>query len=261
MIHVRQLSKAYEDEGELRTVVHAVDFDVLAGQVFGLLGPNGAGKTTILRILATVLKPTAGSVSVNGFDVVREPDLVRRQIGYVTTNTAIYERMTGWEMVEYFGRLHGLPPRPLHRRMEELFSQLGMDPLRHVLGSTMSTGMRQKVSIARALIHDPPVLIIDEATSGLDVVAAREVLTVIEQLRAYGKCILFSSHIMSEVRRLCDYICILSAGRVVAAGTTRELSERFAQSDMEELFYQLISRHHPPAPSSLLPPPLPNARA
>ena len=147
-----------------------------AGQIYGLLGPNGAGKTTALRILSTVLQPTGGKASISGFDVVTQATDVRRQIGFISANTAVYDRMTGWEMVEYFGRLHGIPGELLTANMESLFERLKMNDTRDILGSKMSTGMKQKVSIARALIHDPPVLIFDEATAGLDVLVARALL-------------------------------------------------------------------------------------
>ena len=142
-----------------------INFDAMPGQIYGLLGPNGAGKTTALRILSTVLKPTSGTVTVNGFDVIEDPEQVRRNIGFVSTNTAIYDRMTAWEMVQYFGQLYGIEIAELHRRMEVLFERFQMNNIRDVLGSKMSTGMKQKVSIVRALIHDPPVLIFDEALS------------------------------------------------------------------------------------------------
>ncbi len=241
MIHVRQLCKLYSDMNGDFVALDRVSFDVLPGQVYGLLGPNGAGKTTLLRILCTVLKPTSGTAILNGFDILEQPEQVRRQLGFVSTNTAVYDRMTGWEMVEYFGRLYGLAENVLVPRLELLFDRFKMNDMRNVLGSHMSTGMKQKVSIARAIIHDPPVLVFDEATSGLDVVAARDVLTTVEYLRDAGKCIVFSSHIMSEVRRVCDRIAIVHRGRVVAEGSISDLIERFRQPDLEELFYQLIA--------------------
>ncbi len=241
MIHVRQLCKHYSDMNGEFVALDQVSFDVMPGQVYGLLGPNGAGKTTLLRILCTVLKPTSGTAIINGFDILEQSEQVRRQLGFVSTNTAVYDRMTGWEMVEYFGRLYGLSDAVLLPRLEFLFDRFKMNDMRNVLGSHMSTGMKQKVSIARAMVHDPPVLVFDEATSGLDVVAARDVLTTVEQLRDAGKCIVFSSHIMSEVRRVCDRIAIVHFGRVVAEGSIGDLVERFHQPDLEELFYQLIA--------------------
>ena len=250
MIHVRQLTKKYSDIqlGE-QTAVAGISFDAMPGQIFGLLGPNGAGKTTVLRILSTVLVPTSGSVSINGFDVVEEPEQVRRQIGFVSTNTAIYDRMTGWELVEFYGQLYGMPLDVLHERMERLFERFQMNSLRNVLGSRMSTGMKQKVSIARAMIHDPPVLVFDEATSGLDIVAAREVLSTVEQLRDQGKCILFSSHIMSEVKRICDRLAIMHHGKILAHGTSEDLAQQFGNVELEDLFYNLVAAPPTPPPS------------
>jgi sodium transport system ATP-binding protein len=217
-----------------------ISFDVAAGQIYGILGPNGAGKTTLLRILSTVLQPSRGSATLNGFDVARQPALVRRQLGFVSNNMSVYDRMTAREMVEYYGRLYDLPDHLLQPRIENLFTRLGMNDIRDVLCAKMSTGMRQKVSIARALIHDPPILIFDEATVGLDVLVARALLDIIADLRDQGKCILFSTHIMREVERLCDQIAILHGGHVLAEGTLPELLDRYDAPDLEELFFSLI---------------------
>ena len=242
MIHVQNLTKSFRDlrRGQVMAVDH-VSFDAVAGEVFGLIGPNGAGKTTTMRILCTVLKPTSGIARLAGFDVATEPNRVREHIGFLSANTAIYDRMTSWEMVEYFGRLYSLPKDRLRDRMEEVFASLQMNDFRDVLGAKMSTGMRQKVSIARAIIHDPPVMIFDEPTLGLDVLVARAVLENIEKLRDQGKCIVYSTHIMREVEKLCDRVAIISKGRVQAAGTLSELRDRYGQNDLEELFFQLVS--------------------
>ncbi len=244
MIHVRELTKSYADLERGQFVALAgVSFDALPGQIYGLLGPNGAGKTTLLRILSTVLQPSGGAASINGCNVLTQPALVRRQIGFVSTNTAVYDRMTAWEMVEYFGRLYGIPRDDLHARMEGIFDRLQMNEIRNVLGAKMSTGMKQKVSIARALVHDPPVLIFDEATVGLDVLVARALVTTVAELRDQGKCIIYSTHIMREVERLCDRIAIMHRGHILAEGTLAELLTKHGQDDLEELFFQLISSH------------------
>lgn len=244
MIHVKQLSKTYEDLSRGSFVaVNRVSFSVRKGEIFGLLGPNGAGKTTVLRILSTVLSPSGGIATVAGHDVVRDAASVRRHIGFVSNNTAVYDRMTAREMVEYFGRLHGMPPSELRRRIESLFEQLRMREFCDVPGSKMSTGMKQKVSIARAMVHDPPVLIFDEATLGLDVLVARNLLGIIRSLRDSGKCLIFSTHIMSEVERLCDRTAIMHRGRILDIGSLDELRERHNQSDFEELFFSLLSEH------------------
>ncbi|MEN0110015.1 MAG: ATP-binding cassette domain-containing protein, partial [Planctomycetota bacterium] len=184
MVEVASLTKSYPDLQRGRVVaVDRLSFQAYAGEVFGLLGPNGAGKTTALRILTTLLKPTSGVALVNGFDCVRQAELVRNQIGFISVSTSVYDRMTAWEFVEYFGRLHGIGRVPLRERMEALFDKLGMNDLRDTLGVKMSTGMKQKTSIARALVHDPPVIIFDEATNGLDAFAARASLDAVGALR------------------------------------------------------------------------------
>ena len=242
MIHVRNLTKFYHDLSDGRFVaLDGVSFDCMPGQIMGLVGPNGAGKTTALRILATVLEPTSGIAQINGFDVAQQPDQVRRCLGFVSLNTAIYDRLTAWEMVHLFGRLHGMDPVRLEDRMAFLFDRFQMNDLRNTLGSKMCTGMKQKVSIARALIHDPPVLIFDEATSGLDILVAREVLKTIEQLRDQGKCILFSSHIMTEVRRLCDHVAIINHGRILACGAAEELTAHYGHSHLDDVFYDVLT--------------------
>ncbi len=249
MIHVRELTKSYADLERGQFVALAgVSFDALPGQIYGLLGPNGAGKTTLLRILSTVLQPTSGAATINGYNVLTQPAMVRRQIGFVSTNTAVYDRMTAWEMVEYFGRLHGLDRDELQDRMEALFDRLQMNEIRDVLGAKMSTGMKQKVSIARALVHDPPVLVFDEATVGLDVLVARALMNTVAELRDQGKCIIYSTHIMREVERLCDRIAIMYRGHIVAEGTLASLLEEHGEQDFEELFFQLIARHDKAGP-------------
>ena len=244
MIHVRDLAKSYADLRRGQFIALAgISFDALPGQIYGLLGPNGAGKTSALRILSTVLRPTSGTATINGYDVLTQPSHVRHQIGFVSTNTAVYDRMTAWEMVEYFGRLYGLNPELLRERMVRLFDRLSMNEIRDVLGAKMSTGMKQKVSIARALVHDPPVLIFDEATAGLDVLVARALLKIVAQLRDQGKCVIFSTHIMREAERLCDRIAIMHRGHILAEGSLAELQSRHGEHDLEELFFRLISQH------------------
>jgi sodium transport system ATP-binding protein len=242
MIEVENLTKAFRDlrRGQVLAVDH-ISFEARPGEIFGLLGPNGAGKTTCMRILCTVLRPTGGTARVAGFDVRTEAAQVRQHIGFLSNNTAIYDRMSAWELVEYFARLYGLEGEPLRSRMEEVFSMLRMNDFRDVLGAKMSTGMRQKVSIARAIVHDPPVLVFDEPTAGLDVLVGRAVLENIARLRDLGKCILFSTHIMREVERLCDRVAIVSRGRIRACGTLAELRHEHRQEELEDLFFQLVS--------------------
>lgn len=244
MIEVEDLTKGFFDlkRGEVHAL-ERVSFHVEPGEIFGLLGPNGAGKTTCLRILSTVLRPTGGHARIAGYDVVEEPEKVRGSIGFMSGNTGIYDRMTAWELVEYYGRLYGVPEETLQPRLNSIFETLQMNEIRDVLGSKMSTGMKQKVSIARTIVHDPPVLIFDEPTSGLDVLVAREVIKKIDALRSQGKCIIFSTHIMREVEKLCDRVAIIHKGRILAMGTLQQLADRYNQPDVEELFFDLIQKH------------------
>jgi len=245
MIEAQSLTKVYADlrRGQF-VALDGLSFSAKSGEVFGLLGPNGAGKTTALRILSTVLVPTSGTATVSGFDCVTQPDLVRHHIGFMSANTAVYDRMTAWEMVEYFGRLYGMEKDQLRERMEQLFDRLQMQNIRDLLGAKMSTGMKQKVSIARAIVHDPPVLIFDEATSGLDVLVARALLDTVAELRDQGKCIVFSTHIMREAERLCDRVAIMHEGRILAEGSMEQLRHEHGQTDLEDLFFDLIRRQN-----------------
>jgi sodium transport system ATP-binding protein len=241
VIRVEHLSKSFRDyrRGWV-PAVSDVSFECHPGAIFGLLGPNGAGKTTTLRVLSTVLRPTGGRATVAGFDVASRPAEVRAHIGYMSASTGIYDRMTAWELVEYFGRLYRLEEGHLRERMESIFDWLQMNDFRDTLGSKMSTGMKQKVSIARTIVHDPPVLIFDEPTSGLDVLVARAVLQKIAELRDQGKTIVFSTHAMHEVEKLCSKVAVIHKGRVQAEGSPGELLERYDQPDLEELFFHLV---------------------
>jgi sodium transport system ATP-binding protein len=243
MIRVQGLFKEFDDprNGIFRALDN-VSFEVRPGEIYGLLGPNGAGKTTCLRILSTVLRPTRGLAEVDGINVVRNPEGVRSRIGFMSCNTGIYDRMTAWEMVEYYGRLCGIPEEKLQARITEIFNVLQMNDIRDRLGGKMSTGMKQKVSIARTIVHDPPVIIFDEPTSGLDVLVARAVLQAVSSLRDQGKCIIFSTHIMREVEKLCNRIGIIHRGKILAEGTLPELADKYQQPDVEELFFDLIQR-------------------
>lgn len=251
IVEARGLTKSYVDlrRGQF-VALDDLSFTAHRGEVFGLLGPNGAGKTTALRILSTVLQPTSGTATLNGFDVVTQPEMVRHHIGFMSANTAVYDRMTAWEMVEYFGRLYGMEETQLRERMETLFERLQMQNIRDLLGAKMSTGMKQKVSIARAIVHDPPVLIFDEATSGLDVLVARALLDTVAELRDLGKCIVFSTHIMREAERLCDRVAIMHKGSILAEGTLDELHQEYGEQDLEDLFFRLIGDQEAAAAST-----------
>jgi sodium transport system ATP-binding protein len=241
MILVENLRKTFRDLRRGSVVaVEDLSFDVRPGEIFGLLGPNGAGKTTAMRMLCTVLRPTAGRASVAGFDLLTQPEQVRQHIGFMSANTGVYDRMTAWEFVEYFGRLYQMPTDRLKQRMEAVFATLQMNDFRDLLGAKMSTGMKQKASIARTIVHDPPVLVFDEPTAGLDVLVARNVLQSIRSLREQGKCILFSTHVMTEVEQLCDRVAIIYRGRVLALGTLPELRRQYQEQSVEEIFFKLV---------------------
>jgi sodium transport system ATP-binding protein len=241
MIEVAGLCKTFRDAaGQPVKAVDDISFSARPGEILGLLGPNGAGKTTTLRILCTLLRPTAGTARVAGFDVVTQADEVRRHVGFLSATTGVYDRMTAREMVEYYGRLNGLTGEKLESRIAELFDTLGMHDIRDVRGMKMSTGQKQKVSIARALIHDPPVLILDEPTNGLDVLVQRSVLQQVKGLRDRGKCVIYSTHIFREVEKLCDRVAIIHRGHVLDCGTLDDLRERHREHDLEELFFGLI---------------------
>jgi sodium transport system ATP-binding protein len=247
MIEVVRLCKTFRDAaGRPVNAVDGVSFTAQPGEILGLLGPNGAGKTTTLRVLCTLLKPTSGTARVAGFDVVAQADDVRRHIGFLSATTGVYDRMTAREMVEYYGHLYGLGGDKLESRVRELFDVLAMHDIRNVRGSKMSTGQKQKVSIARALVHDPSVLIFDEPTNGLDVLVQRSVLQQVKALRDRGKCIVYSTHNFREVEKICDRVAIIHRGKVLDLGTLDELRLRHNQTDLEELFFALIEGQRDP---------------
>jgi sodium transport system ATP-binding protein len=225
-------------------VIHAVEnlsFSCTPGRVYGLLGANGAGKTTALRMLATILAPSSGTARVAGFDIRQKPEKARRNLGFLSTATALYGRLTALEVVEYFGCLHGLDQASARRRTLMLFERLDISAFRDRRCEDLSTGMKQRVSIARTLVHDPPVMIFDEPTSGLDVISARTIVGFIRECRESGKTVVFSTHVMSEAAKLCDTIGIIHNGRLLAEGSLRDLQERHGHADLEEIFVQVVS--------------------
>ncbi|HEX9764800.1 MAG TPA: ATP-binding cassette domain-containing protein, partial [Candidatus Acidoferrales bacterium] len=224
MIEARGLTKIFRDKkrGEIRAA-DGVTFTCRPGQIYGLLGANGAGKTTTLRLLATILQPTDGTAKVAGFDILDDPEKVRAHVGFLSTATALYGRLTAREMVEYFGRLNGLDNSTLRRRVDELFQLLELNEYSDRRCDKLSTGNKQKVSIARTLVHDPPVMIFDEPTVGLDVMTARTIVGFIRDCRTRGKTVIFSTHVMSEAEKLCDTIGIIHNGKLLREGTLAEL--------------------------------------
>ncbi len=240
-VRVEGLAKHYYDEGrgEVRAV-DGIDFTCRAGEIFGLLGANGAGKTTTLRMLSTVLVPTAGTASVMGHDVVREPAEVRRSIGFYSASTALYPRLTTRETLEFFARINRYPADRVAARVGELIARFGLEKFADARIDKLSSGMKQKVSIARTVAHDPPVLIFDEPTVALDVINALEMRDIIGELRDAGKAILFSTHIMSEAEKLCDRIAIVHDGRIHAIGTLDELREATGLHYLEDIFVHYV---------------------
>jgi sodium transport system ATP-binding protein len=236
MIEVQGLSKSF---GKIKAVQN-LSFSASNGQITGLLGPNGAGKSTTLRMLYTLLKPDSGLARIDGFDVTQSPIDVQARIGVLSDAQGIYERLTARENIRYFGKLHGLRGQKLEKRMDELLIILDMQSIANRKTEGFSTGEQLKVAIARALIHDPANVLLDEPTNGLDVKSTRAMRQFIRKLRDDGKCILLTSHIMQEVAALCDQIIIISNGIVAAQGTSDELLHKTGMDNLEDAFIEII---------------------
>ena len=241
MIEARNLTKTFKDKKRgVITAVNDVSFTCRPGQIYGLLGANGAGKTTTLRLLATLLQPTSGVARLAGFDAATEANQVRAHVGFLAASTALYGRLTAREMITYFGRLNGLADATIKERLNRLAAELDMRDFLDRRCEKFSTGMKQKTSIARTLIHEPAVMIFDEPTLGLDVMTARSIVKFVRDCRDRGKTVIYSTHVMSEVERICDIIGIIHDGRLVAEGTLAELRQRFGETDMEEIFIKAV---------------------
>jgi len=236
MIEVKDLHKAF---GAIKAV-DGVGFSARDGQITGLLGPNGAGKTTTLRMLYTLMKPDRGQILVDGIDAAADPLAVRRQLGVLPDARGLYKRLTARENIDYFARLHGLPENELAPRREALVKALEMEEIADRRTEGFSQGQRVKTAIARALIHDPRNVILDEPTNGLDVMATRALRQFMLKLKAEGRCVLFSSHIMQEVAALCDRIVVIAHGRVVADETPQALREQTGETNLEDAFVKII---------------------
>jgi sodium transport system ATP-binding protein len=241
MIQVVNLSKTFTDpkRGAVRAV-DGVSFEVREREIFGLLGPNGAGKTTALRLLATVMTPTSGTAVLNGHDVLRSPGEVRKQIGFLSSDMGLYHRLTPREILSFFGQLNGLDGAALKGRVAEMVTLLDMSSFADTKVDQLSTGMRQRVAIARTLIHDPPILILDEPAAGLDVPTARVIEEFILEARRAGKCILLSTHVMEEAEFLCDRIAVIHQGRIRITGTMEELRAATGKLRLREIFLALL---------------------
>jgi sodium transport system ATP-binding protein len=242
LIVAEGLAKRFGDVDAVRDV----SFTAPDGRITGLLGPNGAGKTTTLRIISTLVAPTRGRVQVDGLDNAAAPIAVRARIGLLSDARGLYGRLTARENIAYYGALRGLAAGALEASIGRLADLLDMRPLLDRRAEGFSQGERMKVAIARALVHDPPNVILDEPTNGLDVMTTRSLREVIRRLRADGKCVLFSSHVMQEVSALCDEIVIVARGAVVARGTAEELRATSGRPDLEDAFVHLAGE--PPAP-------------
>jgi len=237
------LVEAIDLQKRFRTfhAVKGVSFHCYGGEVFGLLGPNGAGKTTTIRMLTTILRPTGGTARIAGHDVVQAPAQVRRVIGVLPENAGVYGRLTARDAIRYAGRLYGVAPDVLEARIVEIAEALELTPHLDRLTDTFSKGMKQKVNVARALIHNPPVVFLDEPTSGLDVISARSVRDFVLRFKQEGRCVIMSTHIMEEAEKLCDRVMIIAGGRVVAEGGLAELKAKTGLG-LEEIFMQLVEQ-------------------
>jgi sodium transport system ATP-binding protein len=241
VIEVQELSREFSDKkrGQVKAV-DRVSFRVAAGEIFGLLGPNGAGKSTTLRVISTLLSPTSGRATLAGFDIQKNAADVRKSIGFLTGDMGLYLRMTPREVMQFFGRMAGVEAATLRRRSEELIAMLDMTEFADTRTDKLSSGMKQKTAIARTLVHDPPILILDEPTATLDVPTARVIEAAILDAKARGKCIVYSTHIMEEAEYLCDRIAVIHKGEIKASGTMEELRASTGKQRLREIFLDLL---------------------
>lgn len=227
-------------DGREKRAVDGLSFTVGAGRIYGLLGPNGAGKTTTLRMLSGLMAPTSGSAALGGFDVATQPERVKRVLGFLTANTGLYQRLSARELLVYFAQLHGMDRAQAGRRAEFLIHRLGIESFSELRCGSLSTGQKQRVNIARALVADPPILIMDEPTLGLDVLSNRVILEFIIRERDAGKTIILSTHYLDEAETMCDTIGLLHDGRLVAEGDLRTLREISGEQRLSSIFLKLI---------------------
>lgn len=249
MIQVTDFTKIYtlskkqmnlhKTKEKIKKAVDAISFQASSGEIFGLLGPNGAGKTTTLRSIATLLRPTEGTISVGGFDVVKEPFEVRRRIGFLTNELKLDGHFTPDYTIKFFGKLHGLDDAKIEERKTMLFDYFGITSYKDKMISELSTGMTQKLSIAVSLVHDPEVVIFDEPTNGLDIITAKAVTDYLYVLREQGKLVIISTHIMTVAEKLCDHVAIIIGGKKVADGTIPSILEKTSTTNLEDAFFQL----------------------
>ncbi len=233
--HRRELGESFADKKTIQAV-NDISISCKPGKIFGLIGPNGAGKTTTLRMVATMLKPTKGSISVCGYDTVNHNQHVRNKIGFMTGQTALYDRLTPNEMVQYMAELHGMKKKKFLERKENLFTILDMHDFANRRIARLSTGMKQKTSIARTIIHDPEVMVFDEPTSGLDVMTSRAIMKLIRSCKDDGKTVLFSTHRMGELNQVCDDLAIIYKGKLFFNGSLEQFKSEMTQPTFEDEF-------------------------
>ena len=238
MIQIKDLVKTIDGHN----IIKNISLEIKEGEIFGLLGENGAGKTTTLRLIATMLKPTSGSIKVCGYDTVKEDEKVRENIGILFGGeTGLYDRLTARENIEYYGMLYDMPKEKLKESVEKFVKDFEMEEYIDKRTATFSKGMKQKTAFARATIHSPEIMLLDEPTSGLDVTAAEQVHEFIKNSKKQGKTVVFSSHTMSEVEKLCDRVAIIHKGKLILVDTLDNLKKKYKEEDLEEIFKKLIS--------------------
>jgi len=241
MIKTSNLTKIFFDKK--RKDVKAVDnvnLECEPGRIFGLLGLNGAGKTTLMRLLSTSLKPTSGTAQIKGLDILKQPGEVKKQIGFLSSDTGLYPRLTALETVYYFARLNGMKENAIKRCVDEIFEILDMNDCRDLKVDKLSTGMKQKVSIARTMVHDPDVLILDEPTLGLDVITSRSIIDFVKSSKERGKIVLFSTHVMHEAEKLCDDIAIIHKGKILEVATLAEYRKKTNLDNLDDIFVKIV---------------------
>ena len=241
MIKTSNLTKIFQDKKRGKIIaVNDVTIECRPGRIFGLLGLNGAGKTTLMRLLSTSLKPTSGAAEVNGADILIQPEKVKANIGFLSGDTGLYPRLTAEEIVRYFARLNGMEERKIDERIKDIFDRFDMNEFKDRKIDKLSQGMKQKVSIARTIVHDPDVLILDEPTLGLDVITSRNIIEFVKDSKRKGKCVMFSTHIMHEAEKLCDDIAIIHQGKILDVATLEEYQKKTNLRDLDNIFVKII---------------------
>lgn len=243
MIEVNNIKKKFYDKknGEFYAV-NDVSFHVEKGEIFGLLGPNGAGKTTLLRMIATIMEQSEGSITVNGYDTLKKSDGVKRSIGFLSGNTKLYKKLTPIETMRFFGAFYNLDKVEIERRIDEIIEILNMESFKDRIVEKLSTGQVQKTSIARCMIHDPDIYILDEPTLGLDILTSRTIIDFIQGKKADGKTVIFSTHYMEEAESLCDRIGLIHQRQMVACGTKEALKTSTGKDNVRDVFLSYIDR-------------------